>query len=359
MISPERKPQAMKKPLSSVRSVALGVVALNEEAYLPSLLDDIIAQDYDHDSMEVILVDGGSSDSTKQIMQEFAARENGFSRVCVLDNPKKTQPTGWNIVLNEMESDAVIRVDAHASIASDFVSQNVRVLSTGESVCGGHRSTEVPKALETPWRATLHAAEEAAFGSSAASYRRANESRYVDSVFHGAYRREVIEHVGPFNEELLRTEDNDYHYRVRQAGYKIRFDPAISSVQFMRPSLSKMLAQKYGNGYWIGRTLFVQAGCISPFHLIPLIFVLGIIALALAGLIVSWIPFMLCGMIYFVLCAILSIRATAQSDKANCTMLALPLIFFSIHMSYGLGSLLGILSGLKHALEKESREEEQ
>ncbi|WP_165054760.1 MULTISPECIES: glycosyltransferase family 2 protein [unclassified Adlercreutzia] len=357
MTSPETTSQPTRDPLLPVRSVALGVVALDEEAYLPSLLDDIISQDFDHGSMEVILVDGGSSDSTKEIMREFAAKQSGFSRVCVFDNPKKTQPAGWNMVLREMTSDAVIRVDAHASIAPDFVSQSVRVLNAGESICGGHRATEVPQALKTPWRETLHAAEEAAFGSSAASYRREGEARYVDSVFHGAYRREAIERIGLFNEVLLRTEDNDYHYRARKAGYRIRFDPAISSVQFMRSSLPKMLKQKYGNGYWIGRTLFVQPGCISPFHLIPLVFALGVIALALAGALTSWAPFAICGAIYATLCAALSIRTAVQSGKANPTMLALPLVFFGIHLSYGLGSLSGALSGLARPLEKEHTKE--
>lgn len=324
----------------------MGVVALNEEAYLPGLLRDLASQDFDHSRMEILLVDGGSSDATKCIMREFAETNHGFARVEVLDNPKRVQPAGWNVVLGAAQGDAVIRVDAHASLALDFVSRNVEVLESGESVCGGWRDTKVPKSLDTPWRRTLHLAEEAAFGSSVAAYRRDGEACYVDSVFHGAYRREVVEAVGLFNEQLLRTEDNDYHYRVRQAGYKIRFDPSIRSTQFIRSSFGRMMKQKWGNGYWIGRTLFVQPGCVSLFHLAPLAFVLGIIILALMGVACSWMPFIACGGLYACLCIILAVRAAFQSGTTNVTTFALPLVFFGIHVSYGVGSLQGMFVGL-------------
>ena len=331
---------------SPIGLVSVGVVALNEEAYLPGLLRDLASQDFDHSRMEILLVDGGSSDTTKRIMREFAKTDHGFARVVVLDNSKRVQPAGWNVVLGTAWGDAVIRVDAHASLALNFVSRNVEVLESGESVCGGWRDTKVPESLDTPWRRTLHLAEEAAFGSSVAAYRRDGEARYVDSVFHGAYRREVVEAVGLFNEQLLRTEDNDYHYRVRKAGYKIRFDPSIRSTQFIRSSFGRMMKQKWGNGYWIGRTLFVQPECVSLFHLAPLVFVLGIITLTSVGVTWSWVPFISCGSLYALLCIILAMRAAFQSGTANATALALPLVFFGIHISYGLGSLQGIFVGL-------------
>lgn len=335
-------------PTNAVNLVTLGVVALNEEAYLPRLLEDLLAQDFDRARTELILVDSGSSDATKRIMSDFTAIHGDFARVVVLDNPKRIQAAGWNLVLTTAQGDVVIRIDAHASIAPDFVSRNVAVLESGEMVCGGYRDTQVPTSLDSSWMRVLHLAEEAAFGSSVASYRRAGDACYVNSVFHGAYRREVIEHVGLFNEALLRTEDNDYHYRIRQAGYRIRFDPAIRSTQFIRPSFKGMLKQKGSNGYWIGRTLLIQPGCISAFHLAPMAFVLGIVSLILAGPVFSWTPFWICGLFYTAICIILSMRAAFQSGAPNACMPALPIAFFGIHASYGIGSVLGLLVGIWH-----------
>lgn len=327
--------------------VSVGVVALNEAAALSALLEDIVNQDYPHENIEVVLIDSGSSDGTRDIMESFAEKrqELGFSSIEVLDNPKRIQAAGWNVFFRNAKGDVFIRVDGHAAIARDFVSRNVAVLNAGEDVCGGYRPTIVDKGTQSNWAKTLHIAEEAAFGSSVSDYRRGGEARYVDSLFHGAYRREVIEKVGLFDERLLRTEDNDLHYRIREAGYKIRFDPSIRSAQFARSSLKKMLKQKYGNGYWIGRTLFVQPKCLQKFHFAPFIFVLGIIALASIGAFATWLPFAVCAALYAAATVVLTIRAAIQSSERNWTMVALPFVFFGIHVSYGVGTLVGLIAG--------------
>ena len=99
--------------------------------------------------------------------------------------------------------------------------------------------------------------ENSLFGSSINSSRRSEEKAYVKTMFHAAYRREVLDKVGLFNEQLLRTEDNEFHYRIREAGYKLCYDPSFGSYQYARSDFKRMVKQKYGNGYWIGLTLKV------------------------------------------------------------------------------------------------------
>ena len=119
--------------------ITMCVIAYNEEQNINGILECIKNQDYDHNNMEVVLVDGASTDNTRALMCEFALDNKGeFRRVVVLDNPKKTLPSGWNVALREYKGDAIIKVDAHAAIPEDFVSKNVRVLETGEYICGGH-----------------------------------------------------------------------------------------------------------------------------------------------------------------------------------------------------------------------------
>ena len=329
--------------------VSVVVVAYNEESCIGGVLSDLAAQNYPHEKIEVILVDSASSDGTKHEMIGFSERNvdegMGFLRVVVLDNPKKILPAGCNVALRAYAGDVFVRVDAHARIPSDFVRNAVSVLDEGIYACGGPRPTVVED--PTPWRCTLHVAEESAFGSSVADYRRAGERRTVSSVFHGAYRREVFDCVGQYNEALARTEDNDMSYRIRRAGFDIVFDPSIRSTQYVRSSLTRMLRQKYGNGYWIGRTLYVQPKCIRPYHLVPFAFVLGVLALALVGCFVSWIPFALCGIAYLFLCIALAVRAVcaAPASERNATMAALPLVFVLMHVSYGVGTVAGLMRG--------------
>lgn len=337
-----------------IRLISLGVVAYNEEKALPALLEEICAQDIDHGMVEVVLVNSDSSDGTRACMEQFATKNAqmgaaegfGFARVQVLDNPKRIQSAGWNVAIENFTGDALVRVDAHASIPADFLSATVAVLNEGEDVCGGMRPTMIEPGQETPWRQVLYLAEESAFGSSVADYRRACEPRYVNSLFHAAYRREVLEKVGLFNEMLLRTEDNDFHYRIRQAGYQIKLDPRIISKQFIRSSLGRMLKQKHGNGYWIGRTVFVQPGCLQVYHFAPFVLVMGALIMALVGLGFSWMPFLVCLALYAVLCCLLSVYAVSQSDQKNICMIALPLVFAGIHLSYGIGTLSGLVKGL-------------
>ena len=329
--------------------VSIGIVALNEEVALPTLLEDVLKQDFPRNRMELLLADSGSTDQTRAIMDRFAA-EHGeeFVGVKVLDNPGRIAAAGINVCLGVYTGDAFVRIDAHSTISANFVSSCVSVLEEGECVVAGPRPTMAFP--ETNWTNTLLVAEESAFGSSVADYRFRAEKSYVDSAFHAMMRREVVEAVGLYDERLPRTEDNDYFYRIRMAGYKIRFDGRIFSQQHARASLRRVAKQKYGNGYWVGRTLFIQPKCLKVYHFAPFIFVLGILALTVVGFAASWIPFLACGAAYLLICAALAVRAVAQSPKRCIAFAALPIVFFTIHITYGAGTCVGVARGLLERL---------
>lgn len=330
-----------------IELVSLVVVARNAAATIDALLDDIALQDYPLSKIELILIDSASEDNTKQVFTEFAQEARGFARVLLPDNPEKYLPQGCNVALKAYSGDVFLRVDAHARIPQDFVRKNVEALERGAYACGGIR----PVVLEqsSPWGETLLLAEESLFGSSPAAYRRQGQeqgqTREVKSVFRGAYRREVFDAVGLYNEELRRTEDNDMSYRIRQKGFKILMDPSISSDHFLRGSLSKMLEQKASNGYWVGRTLYISPKCISSFSFVPLLFVLAIIVGLVLGLLLSWYPLIALGCLYAVVALAVSALSIVRAKRKNVSMLLLPLVFFFMHVAYGLGMLFGILAG--------------
>ena len=215
--------------------ISLCVIAYNEEDYINSILEDIKQQDYNHQDMELVLVDSASTDKTRELMQNFLNKnDTEFRKISLLDNPKRTLPCGWNVALAAYEGEAILKVDAHATIPKDFVSKNVALLKAGEDVCGGRRPTIIKDG--TNWQDTLLLAENSMFGSSIASFRNNPGKTYVKSIFHGAYKRKVFDKIGGFNENLTRTEDNEIHYRIRKAGFKIAFDPEIVSYQYIRSS---------------------------------------------------------------------------------------------------------------------------
>ncbi|MDO5695669.1 MAG: glycosyltransferase family 2 protein [Eubacteriales bacterium] len=318
--------------------VSLMVIALNEEKTLPSLLADIRAQTYPHDKMEIILVDSMSNDGTKPLMKRFA-RESDFAAVKVLANPEKRLANGWNVGIRAATGDVLMRVDAHADIPEDFVARSVACIESGEDACGGPR----PNVLfeKSDFGEMLLEAESSAFGSSIANYRTNEEKRYVDSIFHGCYRREIFETIGLLDEQLGRTEDNEIHYRMRRAGFKICMDPKIRSYQHVRPTLKRMLKQKYGNGYWCGLTLGVCPGCLKLYHFVP-----GVTVLAFAGSaallpIVKWPAVAVYGG-YMAMNLLMTGLSILRSKKRNRYFALLPAVFAGIHVSYGIGNIVGL-----------------
>lgn len=324
-----------------VKTVSLCVIALNEEKFLPNLLEDLYAQTYPHQLTQIVLVDSGSSDATRPIMENFREAYSGEYRdITVTDNPKKIQAAGWNVAIGAATSDVIIRIDAHTHIPAEFTQKNMDNLNAGEYVSGGVRPCLIEN--ETPWAKMLLETENSLFGSSFSISRRGTEKQYVKTMFHAAYRREVFEKAGLFNEKLLRTEDNEMHYRIRQAGYRFCFDPEIKSYQYARSSLKKMIRQKYGNGYWIGLTLGVCPGCISVYHLVPLAFVLGILGTTVLAAFGIW---QLAALMWsaYALFTLLGVAACVLGKKANIFTVCMPLMFLILHVSYGIGTLVGIL----------------
>lgn len=321
--------------------VSLCVIAFNEEKVLNGLFRNISAQTYPHENIEVVLVDSNSTDTTRSMMEDFQNTKYNFKDVKIVTNNKHNQASAWNCALSVATGDVIIRIDAHAQIPRDFIRRCVDNLDEGEDIVGGGRPNIVDN--ETPWKLTLLAAEESLFGSSIAEYRRPTEKKeYHDSLFHAAYRREVFEKVGGFNESLGRTEDNELHYRIREAGYKMCSCPDIISFQHTRSSLKRMIKQKYGNGYWIGLTTGVCRGCLSYFHFVPFLFLMMLTLFTVAAIL---------GYIYPLLFLCLAYAMFDFTNTVGCFMtkkikpqfVILPLLFPILHIAYGVGTLVGLI----------------
>ena len=214
-------------------------------------------------------------------------------------------------------------------------------IEQGENVVGGKRPCLVES--DSKWAKMLLSTENALFGSSINSSRRSETKTYINTMFHASYRREVFEKVGHFNEKLIRTEDNEMHYRIREAGYKLLYDPEIISYQYARSSLKRMIKQKFGNGYWIGQTVKVCPRCLSLYHFVPLAFVLAIIVTSVIAVFgFPWLSLIMWGL--YGLFAFVSMIIAMINDGFSFAMLLMPAIFLVLHVSYGIGTLCGLLN---------------
>lgn len=321
---------------------SIAIVAYNEEDYINKILNDVFNQDYPKEHTEVLLIDSLSTDNTRALMQQFKDKhENEYFGIQLLDNQGKIQSCGWNVAIQNFKGNVLFRIDAHAKIPIDFVSKNMELQQKGEFVTGGPRFTIVDK--DTKWANFLLAAENSMFGSSIASYRRSTEPSYVKSLFHGAYKRCVLDDVGLFNVNLGRTEDNEFHYRVRKSGYRICYSPEIYSFQYVRNTLLKMLKQKFANGYWIGRTFWICPRCLEKYHFVPLLFVIGILLTSIMAMVGMPELGLLMWFLYTSL-ALLMMVLSIYKNKNNLFLMFLPAVFLILHLSYGIGTVKGLWS---------------
>lgn len=323
--------------------ISFMTIAYNEEKFLQALLDDLLKQDFPHGEIEVILVDGGSTDKTKEVMTRFA-EESDFFDCRVLDNPKRIQAAGWNVAIKNATGDILIRLDAHGRIDADFVSNVVEQMDKGESIVGGQRITLFEG--KKPFAKLLAHAEASPFGSAVASYRRKVPKSYVKTLAHAAYRKEVFARSGLFNENLVRTEDNELHFRMRRAGYRFCQCPEICSYLHARNTLKGMIKQKWGNGFWVGATLPVCPQCLSLYNFVPAVFVMVLFS-AICWSIVNADLFALAfmGFFYFLAAIVATVREIIKEPSwaVKPLLLLLPPIFLLLHTVYGTATVLGVV----------------
>ncbi len=321
--------------------ISILIVAKNEAKHIRALLDDIGGQDYPSEKIDLVLVDSMSSDNTLEIMNDFLSG-NSEIRGTILQNPKCFLGAGWNIGIRASVGAVILRVDAHARLPQDFLRQNACQIMDGHEIVGG---AVLPVQPETMKQKILYSVDASRFGTGVAAFRNPGEPRHLKSLAFAAYSRDVFDRVGLFNENLHRTEDNEMHYRIRNAGYKYYYHPSIRSYRFPRSSWVGMLKQAFGNGMWIGLTLSVEPRCFHIYHFVPLAFV-GV--LLLAGLWAVFLgniwPIVVLMGAYALGAAFFSFKAISNFvgyERIGCAVL--PLIFLSVHLSYGVGTLVGLL----------------
>ena len=246
-----------------------------------------------------------------------------------------------NLGIKHTNSDIVIIFGAHAYADKDFVKGNVEALENKEVGCSGGLITTIN---DTTKGAAIAEAMSCPFGVGNALFRFADKETYVDTVAFGAYRRTLLDEIGLFDEELVRNQDDELNFRVEKSGAKILLSPKIKSTYFGRGDFKKLWRQYYQYGFWKVRVIQKHKRPASIRHLIPLMFVLFLTvggALSIFSSIIRIGYFSILGL-YMLLDLAFSIKISA---KKSIKYLPYLIISFPIlHISYGLGFILGIMN---------------
>ncbi len=308
----------------------------NERRHIERCLRSLAAQDYPRELFEVIVVDGNSDDGSRDLVESM---RDDVPALRVVENRGKHTARGLNLGLAFARGEVIVRVDAHAAVAPDFLSESVAALRrTDADVVGGPIKT----LGEGPAGDAVALAVSSPFGVGNAVFRYSLREQWTDTVAFPAYRRDVFDRIGPFA-EIDGGEDDEFHFRLRDAGGRILLTPAIRSTYFARRSYWELARQYFGYGQAKVVVLSRHPRRTRLRQLVPSAFVLALLVSAglvyFGGLLV--LPLAILGGAY--LAASLAVSIIVARNAGWRHVLRLPLAFAHMHFAYGVGFIVGLV----------------
>jgi glycosyltransferase involved in cell wall biosynthesis len=317
----------------------------NEAAYIAQSLGAVVAQTYPSDRLEIIISDGLSTDGTREIIQALAT-----PNLYLLDNPQKIVATGLNAAIHRAKGDIIVRVDGHTIIEPDYVYQCVTALKQSDAGNVGGPMRAIGKSLMAE---AIALATSSPFGIGNSAFHYSNQEQFVDTVYMGAFPKQLLFEVGLYNEKFVRHQDYELNYRIRERNKKILLTPKIRSHYYVRSSLPDLWRQYWQYGLWKGQFLRQHPGSWQFRHLVPPGFVgVGVVSMV-SGVVLPGGRLLLAAVLLmyglFLLTAVVHLSLKKSSLRY---VFILPLSLSCLHISWGLGVWHGFLMGSSGLGEK-------
>ncbi len=324
---------------SGLPRVSVIMPCRNERDHIAASVASVLAFDYPADRLDLTVMDGMSDDSTRALLDELAARED---RLKVLDNPGRLPAPGLNHAIEVAKGDIILRVDAHTIYASDYARLCVQaLLETGADNVGGVLET-IPGA-ETAMAHAIACGVSHPFGVGNSVFRIGVAARrWTDTVPFGCWRAETLRSLGGFATDLPYAEDDELNARLVRRGGRILLDPAIRARYIARPTLGKLGIMMYRYGRYKPASSRRVGRIVTWRQLVPPLFVATPAISAVAGF--AW------PMLWLAPVALLTAHASAgmiiairsRTRIGWTSAMQLPVVFLTMHVTYGLGYLVGL-----------------
>ncbi len=324
-------------------TVSVVIPCLNEESHIGQCLDSVLSTDFPKEQLEVIVVDGLSADKTREIVKKYE-KKHAFIRL--MDNPEKIQQIALNRGIKASHGSYVIRLDARATLAPNYISTCLHYIEkTGADCVGGRLETQPQKNTAIGHAITFVMGHPFGVGS---GFRTVSSDDFepfeTNTVPFGCYRKSVFDKIGYYHEKLAYSEDADFHTRMAAANCKVMMIPGTRSYYFARATLSSFLKHAYRNGIWaILPTLYTNTIVVKLKHFVPFIFVSTLLILLLGGLFTPYSLMALLAVLVLYFGLGVSIAAGFAVKRKNpAYVLLIPLSLTILHVFYGLGTLAGL-----------------
>jgi succinoglycan biosynthesis protein ExoA len=326
--------------------ISVIVPVRNEERCIAGTLEKLLAQDYPADRFEVLVADGRSADATRAVVRSVAARH---PNVRLLDNPRGWSSAGRNAAVRAARGELVVLIDGHCEIDNPHYLADLAdaFARSGADCVGRPQPLEVPGA--SPLRRAIAAARSSPLGHNPDSFIYSWEEGFVrpQSVA-VAYRREVFDRVGLFDESFDACEDVEFNHRVDRAGLRCFFTPRVALRYQPRGTLAGLFRQmaRYGRGRV--RLLRKHRETFSLGCFVPAAFVLGLIVGPAAAWLSPWLAAAYAGCVsVYLLAVVLTSLCLAVKARDLRLLPWLPAVFFAIHLGAGAGILLEGVAGTR------------
>ena len=318
----------------------------NEEKYISQCIESLLQQDYPQDDLEILFVDGMSNDKTREIIASYTRQ---YPFIKMLDNPKKIVPYAMNAGIKASKGDIIIRLDGHVEYPTNYFSALVKNLTELDADNVGALCETLPCGSSSKELAIAEALS-SSFGMGNSYFRiGCNEVRRVDTVPFGCFKREVFDKVGLYDNELIRNQDDELNGRIIKNGGKIYLIPSIVTKYYARDKISKVRKMFYQYGLYkplVNKKLGSPATVRQFF---PLAFVLGLFigaGLSCVSIIVALLYATVLVLYLFLACSF-TVKSIVKTGRWGLVLYQ-PFSYFTIHVSYGWGYLIGIFKIILH-----------
>lgn len=310
----------------------------NEVGFIERLLDQLLAQDYPTDRIEIVVADGMSDDGTRNILDRYVKE---YPRIKVVDNPRRITPAALNAAITAARGEVISRVDGHCEVATDFIRQNVQLFAEHPEawVVGGpivHVGTS--RFGQAVAIAMSHPA-----GVGMATHRFENYEGYVEGAQFPTFRRWVFDRIGLFDEQLVRNQDDELNYRINQAGGKSFVSPRVKYVYYVRGRVSQLFKQYFHYSFWRIPVIRKHKKPTTLRQMVPPLFFLAMLILAVVGV---WLrqPLVALALPVMYATVLVAMGISIVPRKGLAVGALLPLALATMHVAYAAGFFYGMFA---------------
>ena len=309
----------------------------NESPFINKVISSILYQNKINQlDFEILISDGGSTDGTLEIIRNIILKN---PNVHLIKNSQKIVSSGFNLALNKVNGEIIIRVDGHCKIAQNYIEKCYNLLKeTDADIVGGVIETISSGLIGN----AISIAQSSWFGVGGVKFRNKDlkEAGNVDTLAFGAHRREIFADIGGYDEEMVCNQDDEFNHRALQAGKKIWMDPTIKTIYYARSNYLKLFKQYFNYGFYKVRGIQKRGEVVSIRHIIPSIFIVTLIITLIIGFFLQ-LPLVAFFVVFLYL--VFNLSASIYSARSIRVIPLISLAFWTLHLGYRLGFIWGLI----------------